>query len=137
MHLFSLVYSCILYIIINNNDNNNKIIILLCLCIPCNVFILLYQFGNKKQKQIIIIMAAGKVPLPVSVYLAGGKLVALNKFREGQTTDVRPIAVGETLRRLTGKCLCTLLKGKFSSFFQPFQFRGCLQGRGGKGHPQP
>ena len=30
--------------------------------------------------------------------------------------------MGETLRRLTGKCLCTLLKGKFSSFFQPFQF---------------
>ena len=66
-------------------------------------------------------MAAGKVPPPVSVYLAGGKLVALNKFTEGQPTDVRPTAVGETLWRLTGKCLCTLLKGKFSSFFQPFQ----------------
>ena len=71
---------------------------------------------------VVNLMAAGKVPLPVSVYLAGGKLVSLNKFTEGQPTDVRPIAVGETLRRLTGKCLCTLLKGKFSSFFQPFQF---------------
>ena len=77
-----------------------------------------------------------KVSLPVSVYLAGGKLVALNKFREGQPTDVRPIAVGETLRRLTGKCLYPF-KGQVFFFLPAFIDRGCLQGRGGNGHPQP
>ena len=54
--------------------------------------------------------------------MAGGKLIALNKIRGGQPIDVRPIAVGETLQRLTGKCLCALSKEKSSSFFQPFQF---------------
>ena len=53
----------------------------------------------------------------MSVFLAGGKLVALNKIRGGQPTDVRPIAVGETLLRLTGKCLCALSKAESSSFF--------------------
>ena len=35
---------------------------------------------------------------------------------------IRPIAVEETLRKLTGKCLCTLVKEKASDFFQPLQF---------------
>ena len=29
--------------------------------------------------------------------------------------------MGETLRRLTGKCLCALVKEKASEFFQPLQ----------------
>ena len=45
----------------------------------------------------------------------------MNKFRHGSPPDVRPIAVGETLRRLTGKCLCSLVKDKASSFFEPLQ----------------
>ena len=36
--------------------------------------------------------------------------------------DIHPIAVGETLRRLTGKCLCALVREKASDFFQPLQF---------------
>ena len=31
--------------------------------------------------------------------------------------------MGEALRRLTGKCICTILRNKFSSFFEPSQFR--------------
>ena len=30
--------------------------------------------------------------------------------------------MGETLRRLTGKCLCLLVKTKASDFFDPLQF---------------
>ena len=45
-------------------------------------------------------------------------MTALNKFKPGCLPDVRPIAVGEALRRLTGKCLCY----KASEFFQPLQF---------------
>eukprot|EP00731_Ephydatia_muelleri_P023931 Em0016g202a len=47
-------------------------------------------------------------------FLAGGKLFALNKSKEGSPPDVR-------LRRITGKCICTILRNKIS-FFQPSQF---------------
>ena len=58
----------------------------------------------------------------MSRYLAGGSLIALNKNKEGCAPDIRPIAVGETLRRLVGKCMCALLKEKAADFFQPTQF---------------
>ena len=38
-----------------------------------------------------------------------------------QSRHKEPIAVGETLRRLTAKCLCALVKVKASAFFQPLQ----------------
>ena len=49
--------------------------------------------------------------------MAGGSLVALRKGAQ----DVRPIAVGESLCRLTSKCLC-VIKEDASAFLQPFQF---------------
>ena len=58
----------------------------------------------------------------MSIFLAGGSLTALNKLKDGCLSDVRPIAVGEVLRRLTGKCLCALVKLKASDFFEPLQF---------------
>ena len=66
---------------------------------------------------IVNLLAAGKAPLSVARFQAGGSLTALNKFKDGSPPDIRPIAVGETLRRLTGKCLCSLVKDKVSSFF--------------------
>ena len=39
------------------------------------------------------------------------------KIKEGGEWDVRPIAVGEVLRRCTGKCLCSVTKIKASQFF--------------------
>ena len=41
---------------------------------------------------------------------------------KGTGWDVRPIAVGEILRHLVGKCACILTKEKASQFFNPFQF---------------
>ena len=73
-------------------------------------------------KSIVNLMASEKVPVPVATFLAGGRLIALNKGKEGNPPDVRPIAVGETLRRLTGKCICAIQRDKISSFFQPSQF---------------
>ena len=73
-------------------------------------------------KGIVNLMASGKVPVPVATFLAGGRLIALNKGKEGNPPDVRPIALGETLRRLTGKCICAILRDKISPFFQPSQF---------------
>ena len=41
---------------------------------------------------------------------------------EGRPLDIRPIAVGEALRRLTGKCLCIITKPKATDFFAPLQY---------------
>ena len=71
---------------------------------------------------IVNLLASGKVPVCVSAYLAGGKLIALDKSKEGSPPFVRPIAVGETFCRLTGKCICTIFWNIFSSFFEPSQF---------------
>ena len=72
-------------------------------------------------REVINLLASGKAPPTVSKYLAGGNLIALNKFKEGCPPDIRPIVVGETLQRLTGKCICALIKEKVSNFFQPLQ----------------
>ncbi|KAL5463725.1 hypothetical protein EMCRGX_G032650 [Ephydatia muelleri] len=68
-------------------------------------------------RQVINNLAAGKVPKSVSNFLAGGCLIAL----VGCPPDIRPIAVGETIRRLAGNCMCALVKGKAAEFFQPRQ----------------
>ena len=59
--------------------------------------------------------------MPVSKYLAGGSLTAIVKNKEGHPLDICPIAVGESLRKLTGKCLCVISKDKAAEFFAPFQ----------------
>ena len=46
-------------------------------------------------------LASGQTPLPVRPYLCGATLLASPKKSGG----LRPIAVGEVLRRLTSKCL--------------------------------
>ena len=56
-------------------------------------------------KEVVNLLVFGKVPLSMSTFLAGGRLIVLNKSKEGTPQDVRPIAVGETLHRLTGKCI--------------------------------
>ena len=58
----------------------------------------------------------------IASFLAGGNLTALAKSKQGSSLDIRPIAVGETLRHHTGKCLCVLVRSKASEFFQPHQF---------------
>ena len=62
---------------------------------------------------------SGKVLWEVSL---GGFLTALSKLKPGCAPDIRPIAVGEVLRRLTGKCLCAVLKQRVIDFLEPIQF---------------
>ncbi|KAL5515639.1 hypothetical protein EMCRGX_G000834 [Ephydatia muelleri] len=64
----------------------------------------------------------GKAPIEITAYLAGGNLTALNKYKPGCPFDVWPIAVGEALCRLVGKCLCAAVKVRAQQFFHPFQF---------------
>ena len=73
-------------------------------------------------RDIINLLASGEVPVVVSKHLAGGSLTALLKSEEDLPLDIRPIAVGEALRRLVGKCVCAVEKSKASDFFAPYQF---------------
>ena len=68
------------------------------------------------------LLAAGKVPQQVSKYMAGASVIALTKDKPNSAPDIRPIAVGEVLGRLVGKCLCLLSHEKAANFFQPFQY---------------
>ena len=70
-------------------------------------------------RAVINLLALGKAHKEISVYLAGSNLTALNKSSPG---DIHPIAVGETLRRLTAKCLCVAMRMKAADFFKPFQY---------------
>ena len=42
--------------------------------------------------------------------------------------DIWPIAVGEAIRRLVGKCLCSMTKAKAHDFLAPFQLGVACQG---------
>ena len=63
-------------------------------------------------------MLAGKMPHEVQHCFAGGRLCALHKG-EG---DVRPIAAGETLRRLASKVGCLSAKMKSRTLFKDQQY---------------
>ena len=62
----------------------------------------------------------------VSKYLAGGSLTALMKDKADLSRDIRPIAVGEALCCLVGKCLWAVERSKASDFFNPSSIWGCL-----------
>ena len=66
---------------------------------------------------VVNVLAQGRAPASIAPVLAGAGLVALAKPAGG----LRPIAVGELLRRLTGKCLMTLVREEARAFFWPAQ----------------
>ena len=69
------------------------------------------------------ILLSGNAPTTLSPYFAGGNLTSLDLLKpKGSGWVVRQIAVGETLRRLVGKCVCVLTKEKATQFFNPFQY---------------
>eukprot|EP00666_Eupelagonemidae_sp_cell4sb_P017889 gene17889-biopygen41696 len=62
-------------------------------------------------------LAQGKAPRELAPHLAGAALVALGKADGG----VRPIAVGECMRRLVAKCLCDVFRDDARAWLWPFQ----------------
>ena len=66
---------------------------------------------------LVNIVARGDAPPSLAPYLAGAGLTALPK----KDDDIRPVAVGETLRRLTAKCLCAEYKEDACKCFFPPQ----------------
>ena len=80
-------------------------------------------------RHIINVLAAGKAPQGLAIFLSGASLTALSKNKPNSPPDIRPIAVGEVLRRITSKCLCHLIRVKAADFFQPLQLGvACPQG---------
>jgi hypothetical protein len=59
----------------------------------------------------------GDAPESLAPFLAGAGLTALPKKND----DIRPVAVGETWRRLTAKTLCAIYKDDACKYFFPLQ----------------
>ena len=69
-------------------------------------------------------IAKGRIPSGASTLLSASRLIAIPK----SNGDVRPIAIGESLRRLTAKTICIQKKNSFAQFFSPLQHGVAVQG---------
>ena len=67
--------------------------------------------------RVVQLLVRGEAPFELAQHLAGATLHALPKGQD----DVRPIAVGETLRRLVAKCLCSHVKSEAREWLSPLQ----------------
>ena len=72
--------------------------------------------------QVVLLLARGHAPASVAVGLAGAGLVAVPKPSGG----VRPIAIGEILRRLVGKCLLRQIRDEVRTSLWPAQVGVCV-----------
>jgi len=55
----------------------------------------------------------------MSRYLAGARLIALLKMKGNVAVDIRPIAIGEILRRVAAKYLCLINRKAFLDYLTP------------------
>jgi hypothetical protein len=69
-------------------------------------------------------MVAGLAPRQLAPFIAGAPLMALNK----QGGGLRPIAIGETIRRLVSKCCCEATTEDCKVIFGPLQVGVATQG---------
>ena len=69
-------------------------------------------------------ISSGKVPSEIQPFLAGAFLIGIGKKDGG----IRPIAIGDIYRRLTSKCLSSLILNEANEYFLPFQ---CVCAQGG------
>ena len=75
-------------------------------------------------RNLVNLLARGQAPSSVAELFAGASLVALAKKDGG----LRPVAVGETLRRLVGKCLCAEVKEAARARLLPLQIGVAVPG---------
>ena len=76
---------------------------------------------------LVTLLADARAPKELAPFLAGAALMALPK----DENDLRPVAVGETIRRLTSKCLCSTVREAAQALFAPLQV-GVACPRGGE-----
>src|SRR6185312_11654208 len=69
-------------------------------------------------------MVAGLAPRVLAPFIAGAPLMALVK----QGGGLRPITIGETIRRLVSKCCCEATSEDAKVFFGPLQVGVSTQG---------
>ena len=71
---------------------------------------------------VINLIIKGEAPPELQPYLAGGVLVAFNKSVEGVVGgDIRPIVMGNILRRIAAKVICKVKKDQFNHYLSPHQ----------------
>ena len=75
--------------------------------------------------KLINLIADGKIPEPLGVFFSGAKLIALIKIDRG----LRPIAIGNTLRRTASKCAGSKALSERQNIFENVQV-GCGTKRG-------
>ena len=66
---------------------------------------------------VTVLLAQGRAPQRLAEFLAGASLVALPK-KDG---SIRPVAVGEVLRRLVAKVLCAAYQDEARNYLWPLQ----------------
>jgi hypothetical protein len=66
---------------------------------------------------LVNIALAGKLPAPIAPYITSAPVIPLYKKNGG----IRPIAIGETFRRLVSKIAMASIKHKAEQFFSPTQ----------------
>ena len=78
------------------------------------------SYGTRALRAItatVNLLAAGGAPPEIASYLCGATLLAVKKKNVG----LRPIAVGEVLRRLTSKCLSRAVQSDAFDVLTPLQ----------------
>ena len=81
----------------------------------------------KSLTKLINLIGDGKIPEPLRPFFFGAKLIALIKIDGG----LRPIAIGNTLRRIASKCAGSKALSERQNFFGNVQV-GCGTKRGAK-----
>ena len=79
----------------------------------------------KSLTKLINLIGDGKIPEPLRLFFFGAKLIALIKKDGG----LRPIAIGNTLRRIASKCAGSKAFSERQKFFGNVQV-GCVSKRG-------
>ena len=68
-------------------------------------------------RSVCALIADGNVPPNIIPLLSASQLIALPKANGA----VRPIAIGESLRRITARAICLQERSSFSEYFSPIQ----------------
>ena len=71
----------------------------------------------KSLTMLINLIGDGKIPEPLRPFFFGAKLIALIKIDEG----LRPIAIGNTLRRIASKCAGSKAFSERQSFSERYR----------------
>ena len=71
-------------------------------------------------REIVLLIARGHLPLALRSFFGAALLIPLPK--PSVKLDVRPIAIGDGLRRLVARAICIQYKQPWRQFFAPIQF---------------